>query len=725
MAGIDCGLFATTSVKFNILHKSPILSRIDKLALEVFMDYSTEAHEILAERIEQLVLQEIIRGDLDRLYSDLFEVGELKYSMECLNGLTTCYARKILKSTPLPDQLFTFDQNILSAVPEAYACAVDGVIIQVLLDEMSTDNRADGIIQILTILNISDRSSIDIYDRLKEKAFGIAPELFAQLDKWMVWKHVKDRSCALELALECASGYYPETYPEILWAAIGPIARLRNVTVFVSARELLFSQSAQQIERLEQLLMPEKRAESIFPIILPMLFLNFEGAAVDDMVRLSEVRDLLKKHARALKDKTGALTHALQTLSIAFQDAVEPSYGLRQVHFALQQVDVLAALSNLTLLLETEEHTKLCVPWSKDEMFVAMDFVWQKVWGFSPSLIRDFDRLYKQTFGRLRIPRALETYMTNLPKMPDALNRFVLSVLHGEYKNERYNTDCSIHLHQLATLAPKVYAKWQLSKPSELLPFTRHGKPLFIRNTDEYEDLLLSGTEASATCQSIYAAGAYKKALLGFVMDGKYRMLAVQDESGKTIGRSMLRLLIDDKEEVALFLEIYYGEDSELIKQAIFKKAAELSAWLGVDLYAGEPQENSFRQTEKTLTSLSSPVPYEYVDALAGIENEKYTLYTLYQLPTLPVHHDQISLQKFLSKAGPILYTEDLHKTGYYLNQKLQKDVWGAACRSYIRMTADSFSYNGERARGLITKPHKLLELLKLGFCALETSDIN
>jgi hypothetical protein len=149
-------------------------------------------------------------------------------------------------------------------------------------------------------------------------------------------------------------------------------------------------------------------------------------------------------------------------------------------------------------------------------------------------------------------------------------------------------------------------------------------KPWSVVDTADPEDLLLCGTEIMGSCQNIHTPNpGLNKCLMGYVLDGKYRMLAVKNSAGNIMARRMLRLMWDPlKKTPVLHLEKLYvnaglpdGLEGTLLDLAK-QKARAMGVFLvesgGEDLY-GRP-----------VVSLDSSVHFEYVDELRGIQSKKY-----------------------------------------------------------------------------------------------------
>jgi len=140
-----------------------------------------------------------------------------------------------------------------------------------------------------------------------------------------------------------------------------------------------------------------------------------------------------------------------------------------------------------------------------------------------------------------------------------------------------------------------------------------------IEDTDDLCDLFLCGTEVEGSCQSINGNSDLNKCLLGYVMDGKNRLLAIKDSTGKIQARMIERLLWDEKNnKPVLFIERVYPAICEAaFAKALFQLAKERAKALGVPLASFDNVEE---QTDEPidLCSLSGEV-FEYTDSGGGV----------------------------------------------------------------------------------------------------------
>ena len=272
---------------------------------------------------------------------------------------------------------------------------------------------------------------------------------------------------------------------------------------------------------------------------------------------------------------------------------------------------------------------------------------WQTFMGKTFYLKNEFLDQFFPTFGySKRYPNALIIYATRLQTLSQEkkdqlmplLGKFANSVLDETFPQIRYDLTESIHLKSLFSENPELLKKWQTALPIETqdssLSFT-------IEDTDAWEDLVLMGTEVNNSCQDILDDPRINQCLLTAFLDGKIRlMIAREKETGKIIGRVILRVLQDDNGKPALFVDKLYtrnGVNSEQIRQNILEGCKQKAQNMGIALAAsiGDHSDLTTDTYPGALKSLSGPAPYEYVDALSNPqENGTYSIpesYVLWQ----------------------------------------------------------------------------------------------
>lgn len=145
-----------------------------------------------------------------------------------------------------------------------------------------------------------------------------------------------------------------------------------------------------------------------------------------------------------------------------------------------------------------------------------------------------------------------------------------------------------------------------------------------VQDSDHWEDLLLMGTEVPSSCQSIDSSAEKNKCLLGYMLDGKTRLMVVKDAEGKIVARSVIRILWDDKSKSpVVFMEKIYGLKNPDLEILLLEACIRKAKALGLPLVASSKEDLSIAHELKSypnpIKSLGSPAPFEYSDASGGV----------------------------------------------------------------------------------------------------------
>ena len=147
-----------------------------------------------------------------------------------------------------------------------------------------------------------------------------------------------------------------------------------------------------------------------------------------------------------------------------------------------------------------------------------------------------------------------------------------------------------------------------------------------ITNTDNWDDMLLCGTQVQGSCQRIDGIPDLNKCLLAYLLDGKNRMIAIKDKSGKEgkiVARSILRLLWDNKSQRPALMQekVYSNILDKNVNTAIDNFAKAEAERLGLELYRFDDLGDA------ELESFGSVAPWEYVDSSGGVNPKgKFTI---------------------------------------------------------------------------------------------------
>lgn len=237
-----------------------------------------------------------------------------------------------------------------------------------------------------------------------------------------------------------------------------------------------------------------------------------------------------------------------------------------------------------------------------------------------------------EIFCRFRNPIALFSYLTNLKNFKkmhdlDYVNMLIQSVqaeLNGTFSALKYQMN--EHLQALFSERKELFDAWKKGSYKNAKDFhieiqKNHAfDPNWsVVDTDNFEDMLLMGTEIQDSCLKVDGSIDLFVGLFGYILDGKHRLIAVKASDGKLVGRAVMRIMLDEKTlKPVLFREKIYVNNKNanalsLIKMMCQERAKELRLPLfAIDNLSYEERE---KFETKTVISLGGPCP-EYVDAL-------------------------------------------------------------------------------------------------------------
>lgn len=251
--------------------------------------------------------------------------------------------------------------------------------------------------------------------------------------------------------------------------------------------------------------------------------------------------------------------------------------------------------------------------------------------------IEDLDRKFVQTLGAMRSPNGWKVYQVGILRLSSkalnkALKDFILGYLKGTLRQERYQDNCP-HNHHMIENCPIVWKAWSSEDKGREIDILH--KKYHILNTDDPEDLFLSGTDIEGSCQNIRASTDYNKCLLAYTNDGRNRMIAIKDPAtGRIKARTIFRLLWHSElQRPVLHIELVYPKSGlqKDFKSALWDYAVEEAKRLKCPLYCSTDLPNTEKCEGQSLVSMKGRAPFEYVDAGSGIrENGEYEILSLF-----------------------------------------------------------------------------------------------
>ena len=153
-----------------------------------------------------------------------------------------------------------------------------------------------------------------------------------------------------------------------------------------------------------------------------------------------------------------------------------------------------------------------------------------------------------------------------------------------------------------------------------------------IEDTDAWEDLLLMGTEPDHSCQHIERDPQFNKCVLASIWDPKIRLMVARDpESGKILGRIAYKIMLPKREIFVERLYINNGVNEVAVRRDLLEGCRQKAEVMGSTLVASAYDYGNLgaKRYPVSLQSLGGPAPYEYVDALSGMQKDGvYSLHT-------------------------------------------------------------------------------------------------
>jgi hypothetical protein len=232
---------------------------------------------------------------------------------------------------------------------------------------------------------------------------------------------------------------------------------------------------------------------------------------------------------------------------------------------------------------------------------------------------------WETTFGSMRQPLSVLRYIQRHIDGPgkESLQLLIASVLQGTFLNRRYDPT---HNPVFKVLEEKeaLIEEWKRGASQD-----RKDPGSRIVDTDDFRDVFLCGTEISGSCQNVDYGSELNVCLLGYLLHGQTRMVAIKDKEGVIQGRAMVRLVLNEKEEPALFLEPIYVKQALLntpaagaLKMELASFAMERAKTLGLPIYYYQRAA----ATPYPLKTLGGGAPFEFFDQIWQLDNGTHAL---------------------------------------------------------------------------------------------------
>lgn len=234
---------------------------------------------------------------------------------------------------------------------------------------------------------------------------------------------------------------------------------------------------------------------------------------------------------------------------------------------------------------------------------------------------QEFMQGYEKAFAHSAYPDLLPAYIADLSLLPEdekqlafsALGKFILSVIEGDFQENRYNIDRSRHLEMLHQINPEIITLWRRNSSMSIDDET------VIEETDAPLELLSSANNVpEGNCQRIPGEFTKNKAALGDVLQGQMKLISVKNH-GATMANVYMILLIDPEINAPVLLldELYPARISEKDKKHLIDFALTKSNELNVSLVS--VKNGGKTPYPRKLISYKGPAPFAFCDALVKI----------------------------------------------------------------------------------------------------------
>ncbi len=227
---------------------------------------------------------------------------------------------------------------------------------------------------------------------------------------------------------------------------------------------------------------------------------------------------------------------------------------------------------------------------------------------------KDKIEAFLSVLNHSRMPTAIFSYLKHFVDDEDIkpiITQFLNSLCDGSFLTLRHHNNSYKSL-----LSEEQLAYWQTDKS---MKFDDSHE---IFDSENWQDLFLCGTEV-ISCQRVDGFKEFNKCLMGYVLDGKIRILCLKDSVDSPIkARCMLKILKKEDGTPCLLLEKLYPAFYETASMLIRTYAISLAEKLKIPLFEGSELKTGI----SIYSDKINPGLWEYADSGPGITNGIYDM---------------------------------------------------------------------------------------------------
>ena len=204
-------------------------------------------------------------------------------------------------------------------------------------------------------------------------------------------------------------------------------------------------------------------------------------------------------------------------------------------------------------------------------------------------------------------------------EITDLIHEFIESSANNTFIESRQSPLNNPHLQAVYREYPQFQAGWgaNFSHFSEetRLKLLSPGETLEL--TEDPWDLFISGVEVKS-CQSPDGHAYENSGLMSYVMDGRNAMIVRKNKKGTILTRSVIRVVLDQDDRPALFLERAYPDKSDLL---FIDAARDIADQMELPLYHRLDTKKDGKGA--TVKLLKGRAPYDYFDSFLALRTRQ------------------------------------------------------------------------------------------------------
>ncbi|WP_257264196.1 hypothetical protein [Endozoicomonas sp. ONNA2] len=212
-------------------------------------------------------------------------------------------------------------------------------------------------------------------------------------------------------------------------------------------------------------------------------------------------------------------------------------------------------------------------------------------------------------------------------EITDLIHKFIETNVNNTFIENRQSPLNNPHLQAVYKEYPEFQAGWGANF-SDFSEETRNkllSPEETLKLSEDPWDLFISGLEVH-TCLSPNGVHYYSCALMSYLMDGRNAMIIRKSSKGNILGRSIIRMVLDQDDRPALFLEKGYPDKNNLL---FIDAARDIADEMGLPLYhCVDAKRGEKAEAGEEVKLLKGRAPYDYFDSINEVKERQAVTFT-------------------------------------------------------------------------------------------------